>query len=60
MSGAQPLDSRPPADWAEDKEGRKEKEKIFSRTHLTMYVQVCAGLAISLGVFFFLSGGLFY
>jgi len=38
-SDAQPLDSRPPADWAEDKEGRKGKEKIRPRNHLTMYVQ---------------------
>ena len=40
------------ADWAEDKEGRKGKEKICPRNHLTMYVQVCAGLSISLGVVF--------
>ena len=40
-SGAQPLDSRPPADWAEDKVGRKGREKIRPRAHLSMYVQVC-------------------
>ncbi|KDR74352.1 hypothetical protein GALMADRAFT_250207 [Galerina marginata CBS 339.88] len=36
---AQPPASRPPAEWAEDKKGRKGREKIRPRTHLTMYVQ---------------------
>jgi hypothetical protein len=59
-SDAQPLDSRPPADWAEDKEGRKGKEKIKPRAHLTMYVQVCGGsLRFSWRVFF-LFFGLFF
>ena len=49
-SDAQPLDSRPPADWADDKEGRKGREKIRPRAHLSMYVQVCVLL-----IFFFSS-----
>ncbi|KAF8959382.1 cytochrome P450 [Flammula alnicola] len=36
---AQPPGSRAPADWAQDKDARKAKEKIRPKTHLTMYVQ---------------------
>jgi hypothetical protein len=33
---AQPPESRPPADWAKA-EGRKATERIFPKSHLTMY-----------------------
>ncbi|KAJ7292238.1 cytochrome P450 [Mycena rebaudengoi] len=37
---AQPLDARPPADWAtDDKTGWKRREKIRPKSHLTMFVQ---------------------
>ena len=54
---AQPLDSRPPAEWAEDKEGRKGREKVCPKTHLTMYVQVCVGFLSLHSTLFFLGGG---
>ena len=36
---AQHPDSRPPPEWLGD-EGHRSKEKIFPKTHLTLYVLV--------------------
>ncbi|KAF8905815.1 cytochrome P450 [Gymnopilus junonius] len=46
VSDAQPPESNPPVAWAEDKEGRKGKEKIRPRSHLTLYAD--GGLWITL------------
>ncbi len=37
---AQSPDARPPPEWVND-EGQRSKEKIFPKTHLTLYVLVC-------------------
>lgn len=37
--GAQAPDARPPPKWAND-EGHRGKEKVFPKTHLTLYVLV--------------------
>ena len=36
---AQPPEGRVPPEWAND-EGHRGKEKIFAKSHLTLYVQV--------------------
>lgn len=38
-SAAQPQDSLPPPSW-KDKPGRQGRERIFPKTHLTMYAYV--------------------
>ena len=37
---AQPPETRPPESWA-TAEGRKSIEKVWPKTHLTMYAHVC-------------------
>lgn len=37
---AQPLEARPPAEWASSMNSRIRREKIRPKTHLTLYVQV--------------------